>query len=150
MELSLYRNQDTNVKIGKHLTDVQNMEVWLKSDVDIDRPLLRLTWFEGIETCNYAKMVYQVGNTKTEKFYFIDAVNVITPKLVTVQLRLDVLETYADQILNGTAVITKSEKQTYFESYTDRETRLEIEKVDGDIMLDSSAGTTIIHTIGVG
>lgn len=103
MILTFYKNTSANNVIGKILTEPMNMNIFLKGDVDISNPILRLAVGadESLSQYNYC-FIPELG-----RYYFIDNVSNFNARIVDLSCSVDVLETYKDDILNSHARFTR-------------------------------------------
>ena len=99
-------NNSNENKIGKNITDVVTVTGNLKYPSDIINPTVTVTNGGNIEqifTCNYLKIPIFSRN------YFITDIRVISGVTVEISGHVDVLETYATQILAQSAVVERQE-----------------------------------------
>ena len=136
MQLNLYKTLDSENVINKKLTDLMTIDINLKSSVDIVNPEIVLNGdFRGF---NYAHI------PELNRFYFIDQIEQLNLKLVKLNLRCDVLETYKSEILNSPCNYKATAKDG---DYTNIEASSDFNDVDtykSDIILDD--GNSIILT----
>lgn len=136
MQLNLYKTLDSENVINKTLSDLMTIDINLKSSVDIVNPEIVLNGdFRGF---NYAHI------PELNRFYFIDQIEQLNLKLVKLNLRCDVLETYKSEILNSHCNYKATAKDG---DYTSIEASSDFNDVDtykSDIILDD--GNSIILT----
>lgn len=103
MILTFYKNTSANNVIGKILTEPMNMNIFLKGDVDISNPILRLAVGadESLSQYNYC-FIHEL-----DRYYFIDNVTSLNARVVDLSCSVDVLETYKVDILNSHARFTR-------------------------------------------
>lgn len=104
MELQLHIVRDADNVIGKTLDpNPWLMDIFLKRDVDISSPVLRLSspLGNGFNGWNYA-YIPLLG-----RYYFIDSIENIGGELWELRLRCDVLETYKPDILSSMALFSR-------------------------------------------
>ena len=103
MEVILYKNSSENNVIGKSLVQIKSVECNLKNDVSIVNPTLVLSYTDSILDSNYCFI------PKFNRYYFIDEIIPITGDRSIIKCRVDVLESFKDDIKSLTAIINKQE-----------------------------------------
>ena len=111
MEVILYRNSSENNVIGKSLAQIKSVEANLKNDVSIINPTLVLNYTANILNSNYCFI------PKFNRYYFIDEIVPITGDRCIVKCRVDVLESFKDNILNLDCIVNKQEKEIASNKY---------------------------------
>lgn len=97
MQLTLCKTTDGSNVINKSLTDQNNIDIYLKRDVDIISPTIRLMETEGVVLRNYNYcFIAELG-----RHYFIRSVSNIAGSIWELSLECDVLETYKNDILSS-------------------------------------------------
>ena len=103
MEVILYKNSSENNVIGKSLVQIKSVECNLKNDVSVVNPTLVLSYTDSILNSNYCFI------PKFNRYYFIDEIIPITGDRSIIKCRVDVLESFKDDIKSLTAIINKQE-----------------------------------------
>ena len=103
MEVILYKNSSENNVIGKSLVQIKSVECNLKNDVSVVNPTLVLSYTDSILDSNYCFI------PKFNRYYFIDEIIPITGDRSIIKCRVDVLESFKDDIKSLTAIINKQE-----------------------------------------
>ena len=103
MEVILYKNSSENNVIGKSLVQIKSVECNLKNDVSVVNPTLVLSYTDSILDSNYCFI------PKFNRYYFIDEIIPITGDRNIIKCRVDVLESFKDDIKSLTAIINKQE-----------------------------------------
>ena len=103
MEVILYKNSSENNVIGKSLAQIKSVECNLKNDVSVVNPTLVLSYTDSILDSNYCFI------PKFNRYYFIDEIIPITGDRSIIKCRVDVLESFKDDIKSLTAIINKQE-----------------------------------------
>ena len=103
MEVILYKNSSENNVIGKSLVQIKSVECNLKNDVSVVNPTLVLSYTYSILDSNYCFI------PKFNRYYFIDEIIPITGDRSIIKCRVDVLESFKDDIKSLTAIINKQE-----------------------------------------
>ena len=111
MEVILYKNSSENNVIGKSLAQIKSVECNLKNDVSIINPTLVLNYTANILNSNYCFI------PKFNRYYFIDEIVPITADRCIVKCRVDVLESFKDNILNLDCIVDKQEKEIASNKY---------------------------------
>ena len=103
MEVILYKNSSENNVIGKSLAQIKSVECNLKNDVSVINPTLILAYTENILVSNYCFI------PKFNRYYFIDEIIPITADRSIIKCKVDVLESFKNDIKSLTAIINKQE-----------------------------------------
>lgn len=111
MEVILYKNSSENNVIGKSLAQIKSVECNLKNDVSVINPTLILAYTENILGSNYCFI------PKFNRYYFIDEIVPITADRCIVKCRVDVLESFKDNILNLDCIVDKQENEIASNKY---------------------------------
>lgn len=93
MKIELCKTNDSYNVLGKSITKVSEIEITLRKDFDSVYPTLILSTDVSF---NYAII------PSLNKKYYLDNVEIIANKIKKYSFKLDVLETYKDNILNST------------------------------------------------
>ena len=141
MQLILYTTKDSHNVIGKHLNEVSRVNITMKKTEDIENPTIVLT-DTGLNY-NYARIPF------FNRYYFIDKFKRGTNGLITIDLSVDVLETYKNDILNSTATISAKTGLGYQDGTVQVDSRKNITVVKSDITLPE-ASSIILTTVGSG
>ena len=113
MEIKLYKNLSENNVIGKSLTQIKSVEANLKNDVSVINPTLVLNYTANILDSNYCFI------PKFNRYYFIDEIVPITGDRCIVKCRVDVLESFKDDIKSLTVILDKSQSIYKSNKYLD-------------------------------
>ena len=111
MEVILYRNSSENNVIGKSLAQIKSAECNLKNDVSVINPTLILYYTANILNSNYCFI------PKFNRYYFIDEIVPITADRCIVKCRVDVLESFKNNILNLDCIVDKQENEIASNKY---------------------------------
>ena len=103
MEVILYKNSSENNVIGKSLVQIKSVECNLKNDVSVINPTFVLSYTDSILDSNYCFI------PKFNRYYFIDEIIPITGDRSIIRCKVDVLESFKDDIKSLTAIINKQE-----------------------------------------
>lgn len=144
MELRLYRTLDNENVINKNLSLIHTMEIKLKDKVSIINPTLILSLVNGVDyfQCNYCYL------SEFNRYYFIRDIELMSNKNYRIQLEVDVLESFKDDILNSKGVVTRQENfNPYYDYNSKYEVRKEVDLFFSDTAL-SDGKTILLTTIG--
>ena len=113
MEIKLYKNLSENNVIGKTLTQIKSVEAQLKNDVSIINPTLVLNYTANILDSNYCFI------PKFNRYYFIDEIVPISGDRCIVKCRVDVLESFKEDIKSLTVILDKAQSIYKSNKYLD-------------------------------
>ena len=113
MEVILYKNSSENNVIGKSLAQIKSVEANLKNDVSIINPTFILYYTDNILQSNYCFI------PKFNRYYFIDEIIPITGDRCIVKCRVDVLESFKEDIKSLTVILDKSQSIYKSNKYLD-------------------------------
>jgi hypothetical protein len=103
IDVKLYKTNSPRNKIGKTLTSIGTYSCALKENTSILRPVLIIGTSDSLYTANYLQI-----ETFGRK-YFIEDIKSIGNGRWEVSAHVDVLDTYANQILNNRAVVSRQQ-----------------------------------------
>ena len=113
MEIKLYKNLSENNVIGKTLTQIKSVEANLKNDVSVINPTFILYYTDNILQSNYCFI------PKFNRYYFIDEIVPITGDRCIVKCRVDVLESFKEDIKSLTVILDKTQSIYKSNKYLD-------------------------------
>ena len=129
MEIKLYKNLSENNVIGKTLTQIKSVEANLKNDVSVINPTFILYYTDNILQSNYCFI------PKFNRYYFIDEIVPITGDRCIVKCRVDVLESFKEDIKSLTVILDKSQSIYKSNKYLD----------DGSFIVENKDFNTIYN-----
>ena len=129
MEIKVYKNLSENNVIGKTLTHIKSVEANLKNDVSVINPTLVLTYTANILDSNYCFI------PKFNRYYFIDEIVPITGDRCIVKCRVDVLESFKEDIKSLTVILDKTQSIYKSNKYLD----------DGSFVVENKDFNTIYN-----
>lgn len=141
MELKLYKTVSSNNEINKILTDELVFDVNFKKRTDILSPEIPIHSEIDLVKYNYAYI------EQFERYYFIEEIEPKPNKIYRIRLRVDVIESFKDDILNADSRITGSQELDYTNQSVDSDIRKETDKILGDYVLENNH-TFIMTTLG--
>ena len=104
--ITLYQNESPVEKIGKTLSNSHTVtDVVLKKDTSVLKPVLLINSVQDVYEYNYLEIA------EFNRKYFIDDIRSVNNNLWEVAAHVDVLDTYASEILANTAVIRRQQNK---------------------------------------
>lgn len=105
LTVTLYNNGSPVEKIGKTLTNGSDFSCLLKDATSILRPTIEVSSSSNLSSFNYM-YISDFG-----RYYFIDDIVSTHNNRWEISAHVDVLETYATEILNNSAVVRRQQSQ---------------------------------------
>lgn len=144
MDIIFYSVSDGDNVINKSLVDGFNININLKNVSDVTRLDLTLLESETFKLSDYNYCHVPL----LERYYFVDSMQRVNNKMVSVNLVCDVLETYKSEILNSVSRFKRNIKQgDYYETSLEVSTIKQVSKHFSDVTLPNIK-TLILTTIG--
>lgn len=143
MIIQLFNTSDSNNTINKSLTDVTEFEIRFKGQADILNPIVKLQ--------SESPILFNYGYIPDfKRYYFINNITIEPNGIYTLELNVDVLESFKDDILNCYGYIKQSNNiNEYYNAGYESEERKETEIFKGDVTIgNSETPTLIVTTIG--
>lgn len=104
MEIILQTNASEKICINKNITDIVELSGNLKAETSIIDPVIIVQAdLEDLIECNYAT-INAFGRS-----YFVTNIRSIRTGLVELSMHVDVLSSFADEILENRGIISKQE-----------------------------------------
>lgn len=101
MQITLYKNNSDNKALNKNITNAKNINCEIKDTNSILNPTIFINKFAGFAAYNYC-YIADFG-----RYYYITGVSVDLGNKIILNLKVDVLMTYKNQILNSNALILR-------------------------------------------
>ena len=103
MEIKLYITEDSDTVMNKDLTLIATFDIQMRDTQNVSAPILILGEIEGVDlkTVNYAYI------DEFKRYYFIRTITVGQNNIYTLTMECDVIETYREDILNSSALISR-------------------------------------------
>ena len=103
MEIKLYITEDSDTVMNKDLTLIATFDIQMRDTQNVSAPILILGEIEGVDlkTVNYAYI------DEFKRYYFIRTITVGQNNIYTLAMECDVIETYKEDILNSSALISR-------------------------------------------
>ena len=144
MEIKLYITEDSDTVMNKDLTLIATFDIQMRDTQNVSAPILILGEIAGVDlkTVNYAYI------DEFKRYYFIRTITVGQNNIYTLTMECDVIETYREDILNSSALISRRVAAgDYGDMAVSSEVRKEVE------VFKSSRGfnenkTIILSTVG--
>lgn len=105
-------------KINKTFKSVFSLEGSLKDSCSILQPVIQFRQTEGMTAQNFAKCNYMYIE-KFGRYYYITDVVSVRNSIVEVHGRVDVLYTYADEILANKGLLLRASQKANYSKYLD-------------------------------
>lgn len=142
MEFKVYYTESASNEIGKILEDEQIFRIRIKKTTDQLNPIIPIKSDIDLMGMNYA---YFEG---FNRYYFIDEIEPKPNNIYTLHLRVDVLETWKNDILNGYGNVTRGTNENpYFDNGKRFEVRTETDKHFSNVEIPD-VENIILNTIG--
>lgn len=141
MVIDFYKTQSESNRLEKVLTDKLTINGTFKSEIDIINPIISLRSDEQLLQYNYVHI------PDLNRFYFIEKVEITQTAIYTINLSIDVLMSYKEQIKDLRVVIKQSNKNPYFSGLTSsHDVRTEVQKLEFENNFNE-LGTNILIAI---
>lgn len=103
MEIKLYITEDADTVMNKDLTLIATLDIQMRDTQNVSAPILILGEIAGVDlkTVNYAYI------DEFKRYYFIRTITVGQNNIYTLAMECDVIETYKEDILNSSALISR-------------------------------------------
>lgn len=142
MVIKLYKITDTNNTINKTLTNETEYTIKFKGVADIKKPVVLLT-SETFLNFNYAYI------PDFERFYFINNIEINPNKIYTLNLSVDVLESFKNDILASKGMITKQTNiNSYYNDSYESEIKKQVDIYKSNVTFDLESKDKVLVTIG--
>lgn len=130
MDITLYNNASEPNEINKALTQIDVVSAVIKGDISYEDPLIILSYAgEVTDDINYFKI------PELNRCYFITDIKNLTGGRYQVQGRVDVLESFKNEILSLSAIVDKSNIVADVNMYLD----------DGSYIIENKEFNTVIN-----
>ena len=141
MKLILYKTNSPRNKVGKILTVSKEIPITLKRDDPKENPKIRIENSKLDKAYNYAYI--DVFN----RYYFINSITTLNYTLSELELETDLLETYKDNILASTGLISHAIREGDYRLTNPKTSdKYEMELFESDVELTKS-NTILLTTI---
>lgn len=104
--IEFMKNNSDNNKIRKSLSSIATISGNLKNDTSIISPTILIEGsISSLKNCNYMHI------SEFDRYYYITDIRSIRNNLIEISAKVDVLQTYASQILANNAIIKRQENK---------------------------------------
>ena len=144
MEIKLYITEDSDTVMNKDLTLIATFDIQMRDTQNVSAPILILGEIEGVDlkTVNYAYI------DEFKRYYFIRTITVGQNNIYTLSMECDVIETYKEDILNSSALISRRVAAgDYGDMAVSSEVRKEVEVFKSNRGFNEDK-TIILSTVG--
>ena len=140
MIIKLFNTSDSNNTINKSLTDKTEYNIKFKGQADILNPVVKLQ--------SETPILFNYGYIPDfKRYYFINNIVIEPNGIYTIELNVDVLESFKTEILNCYGYITQSNKiNEYYNAGYETEERKETEIFKGNVTVGQNENPTLIVT----
>lgn len=111
MNIYFYSTKSESNRLEKVLENETLLSGTMKNGIDLMNPVLQVT--TNLLQFNYCYI------PSLSRYYFIDKVEITRTHLYTLYLKLDVLQTYKEQIKELKVVLSGSQSNPYYKNYID-------------------------------
>lgn len=101
MTVTLYKNISDKRNLNKNLTEIKSVTATAKGEINIISPTLILDYFST--DFNYCYI------SDFKRFYFVNSITLLTGKRLQINLSVDVLMSYKEEIKNLTVNVLRYE-----------------------------------------
>lgn len=144
MELKLYETLDSENVINKNITLKYTINITLKKDTNINKPIIVLNdnGVMDFRNCNYCFI--ELFN----RYYFIRSLENVNNNIWNLYLECDVLESFKTDILNSVGLVKRIIKEGDYQSInSEYDVRKQTDVYKSDITLDGEK-SIILTSIG--
>lgn len=142
MELILYKTSSSSNEINKQLTDEISFNIRMKKRTDHLNPNIPINSEIDLMNYNYAYIPH------FDRYYFIDEIIPKPNQIYNLTLKVDVIESFKEDILNSTGRIVVSENLGYANQSLETDVRRKTEKHIGDYSGVPNQENYILITLG--
>lgn len=142
MIMKMYNTSDTNNTINKTLSNETEYNIKFKGETDIKTPVVVLH-SETIILFNYAYI------PEFNRYYFVDKIELFPNGIYNITLKVDVLESFKNDILNSSGLISKQTNiNNYYNDSYESEIKKEVDLYHSTVTFDLNVKSKILVTIG--
>lgn len=139
--ITCYKSSAEVIRVDKtdYLTEVITLEGNLRDECSIINPVITIE-YEGVPNFNYIYI------PTFNRYYFIDRITSITTTLWEIEMKVDVLMSFKEALLNCSGFIDRNENE-FNDLIVDNRISLqqgenvEVELIENELFLDNVAGT---------
>ena len=141
MIIQLFNTSDSNNTINKTLTDKTEFKIKFKGQADILNPVIKLQ--------SKTPILFNYGYIPDfKRYYFINNIIIEPNEIYSLELNVDVLESFKDDIMECDGFISRQEKiNKYYNVNYGTEERKEIDVYNSEYSIEYE-NNNIMNTIG--
>lgn len=142
MNIRLYICTDANNKLDKTLESELVYQCNANSEIDILEPVINLNITDDTLLISYNYLyIVELG-----RYYFITSKNIVRNNLISLQCRIDVLQTYKEQIklMQGTKIFSDLLDSYYSGLNIGTDVRYQIDRMNFEKSFPDTATTVLI------
>lgn len=99
----LYNNKSDNIVVQKDISKIIEVNITYLGEVDITSPTVMLDLVDGYIDCNYMYI------KEFKRYYYVTNITILDGYRLELDLKVDVLMSYASYILNSSQHITRQQ-----------------------------------------
>lgn len=142
MIMKMYNTTDSNNTMGKTLTNETSFNIKLKGETSITQPVVILH-SDNVILFNYAYI------PEFNRYYFVDKIELFPNKIYNISLKVDVLESFKNDIKNSSGLISKQTNiNNYYNDSYESEIKKEVDLYRSTKTFDLDVREKILVTIG--
>lgn len=103
MDATFYSSADDVRKLHKTFTEIVTKQIYLLEDVDITKPSLIVTRFEGYQRANYVYI------PEFSRYYYVSSPVILSNERIRYDCTVDLLTTHKTEIENLTCLVERQE-----------------------------------------
>ncbi len=140
MDIKFYTTKTPKNYLMKVLSNEMTLSISFKDKVNIINPVLIIK-SDTFLNYNYVYM------EDLKRYYFIDSITFINKNTYELNLSLDVLMSYKDDILKSKGYILMSKNNNYLNN-VESQVKKEVDIIESDVELPFGDGSLIMVTLG--
>lgn len=102
MTVTLFNNSSDKRQLNKNITEIKTISAIAKGDINIISPTIIINYFNNVDF-NYCYI------SNFNRYYFVNSITLLQGQRVQIELKIDVLMTYKDEIKNLTVNVLRYE-----------------------------------------
>lgn len=142
MIMKMYNTSDSNNTLNKTLANETEFNIKLKGDTSITRPVVVLH-SNSIILFNYAYI------PEFNRYYFIDKIELFPNGIYNISLKVDVLESFKNDIKNSRGLISKQTNiNNYYNDSYESEIKKEVDLYRSNVTFNLDTKEKVLISIG--
>lgn len=102
MTVTLFNNSSDKRQLNKNITEIKTIAAISKGDINIISPTIIINYFNNVDF-NYCYI------SDFKRYYFVNSITLLQGQRVQIELKIDVLMTYKEEIKNLTVNVLRYE-----------------------------------------